>query len=250
LTSGDPGGDWDLVVDTMNRAGAQTVTRRFRVAPGTTDVTLRYRFQSDEHRIGQLTGSYADDWYEVKVRAVGAGAQAQDVQTVSTLWNQFDSNHATPWFTLRLPVTVPGDTVEVTLTAANAVDNAYLGLLYADIVQEVITQVSELTLNDMHASRGGSRTCATLRSGGTADDFRSALLGVHGPGPGVVAVGQLPGEEHVQEVFAGAVEERVHRRQGGARAPGGCRHHRCAHRPLPRHAVGSLQSAEQDARAV
>jgi hypothetical protein len=193
MTSGDPSSDWDLVIDTMNRAGAQTVTRRFRVAPGTTDVTVRYRFQSDEHRHGQLTGTYANDWYEVKVRTIGAGGQVQDVQTVSSLWNQFDSNHATPWFTRRLPVTVPGDTVEVTLTAANAVDNAYLGLLYADVVQEVITQVSELTLNDMHATSsqieqlaglgasahpaygGNTRIHGTIAVTGRATDFLTSL---------------------------------------------------------------------------
>lgn len=123
------------------------MTRRFRVAPGTTDVSVRYRFQSDEHRIGQITGSYANDWYEVLVRTIGAGGQAWDGQTVASRWSQFDGNHATPWYTLRLPVTVPGDTVEVTLTAPDAVDNACLGWLFADVVQETVHEITAFQLN-------------------------------------------------------------------------------------------------------
>lgn len=142
--------DRDLLVNTMNRAGAQSVTRRFTVAPGTTDVAVRYRFQSDERRVALTTGTYHNDWYEVKIRALGTGVQVQDVQSVQSLWWVFDANHATPWYTLRLPGMVPGDTVEVTLTAANAVDNAYLGLLYADVVQETVHEITAFQLNALH----------------------------------------------------------------------------------------------------
>ncbi|MBA2306353.1 MAG: hypothetical protein H0W08_27495, partial [Acidobacteria bacterium] len=84
--------DWDLALDTKNRLGAQSAMRRFRVAPGTTDVSVRYRFQSDERRIGQEQGIYRDDWYEVVVRSLATGTQVRDAQTVTTLWSYFDGN--------------------------------------------------------------------------------------------------------------------------------------------------------------
>jgi hypothetical protein len=41
------GGDWDLVVDTKNLFGPQTVTRQFYAAAGATSASVRYRFHDD-----------------------------------------------------------------------------------------------------------------------------------------------------------------------------------------------------------
>jgi hypothetical protein len=145
------GGDWDLVVDTKNLFGPQTVTRLFYAAAGATSVSLRYRFQTDEiWSAYPQTGQYQNDWFTVTLRNQRTNQASTTTQSVSSLSAQFDGNAATPWFTLALPIAAAGDPMEVTLTVANAVDNAYLSILYADIVSEQKTEIARLELNDQH----------------------------------------------------------------------------------------------------
>lgn len=182
-------GDQDIVVDTKNQWTPQTVTRRFVVDAAATAVSVRYRFQTAEFTY--------NDSFTVTVTNLRTGFPVRDSQTIALLSGLFDANRATPWRTLTLPVS-GGDPVEVALTVANAVDNAYVSALYADIVVEDAPKISDATLFDLiyqddqyaakrqlkplsglsvsqHNYYGSTKIHGTLRLSGPPDDWATSI---------------------------------------------------------------------------
>jgi hypothetical protein len=150
--------DWDVAVDTKNLLGPQTVTRTFSVGAGSSSVALRYRFQTDElFTAYPRNGLFRDDWYSITLRSAATGTQVVDTRSISSLLGQFDVNAATPWMTLSLPA-LAGDTIDVTLTVSNAVDNAHMSILYADFVQSTVHRInpSRTDLRDLIYANDGN----------------------------------------------------------------------------------------------
>jgi hypothetical protein len=142
--------DLDLAVNTHNLVGWVTSTRQFTVAPGTQQVTVRYRFQSVEP-LPQWTHSPQNDAFYVQLHSAAANYVSWDSQTVSSLslGGLFDQNGATAWRTLTLPISVEGDTVTLTVEAANAGDAAGDSWILVDAITEQGGQFSKVSLLDL-----------------------------------------------------------------------------------------------------
>jgi len=100
-TSSSVASDLDLVVDTKNLFGPQTVSRTISVAPGTSQLTARSRFQSDElwwALPGRPPFAHYDDWFTIRIRPLARpAAEVTLTRTVRQLLaqGQFDTNAAT-----------------------------------------------------------------------------------------------------------------------------------------------------------
>lgn len=155
---------------TVCLTGKLTATRQFYAAPGATQVSARYRFQTTELTFGWRY----NDWYRVVIRNLRTGEQRTDYQTVGSLLAYFDANQATPWFTLTMPVAQPGDRLEVSVTVANVIDNAFPSAMYLDFVQERTHEISNvrfrdlITPNDTYAAHREDKPLTRLSASGMA----------------------------------------------------------------------------------
>jgi len=76
--------DMDVLVQTMNVLGPQTVSRRFRAAPGTSRIQVRYRFATTEPQ----SSSPKNDTFLARVRNVTTGVVSEEWTSVAGLAGQ------------------------------------------------------------------------------------------------------------------------------------------------------------------
>jgi hypothetical protein len=164
--------DEDLSLTTSGE-GPQTVSYTFAVDPGTSSVTVRYRFVTAEVPGGYF-GSQYDDGYSVSARSLSQGSQASDVNSMNALGlAAFDANGSTAWKTLTLSVNSAGDTVQVDASVTNVGDGLYDSQIIIDYVAE---QPLTVTVDMPNAcpsqtvtfsAQGSSVDSATWSGGGT-----------------------------------------------------------------------------------
>lgn len=128
------GADQDLVVTTAGE-GPQSGSRTFTTKPGTSKVTVRYRFITSEIP-GGFYGSKYNDSYSISIRSAAGGA-AFDANSMNSLGlAAFDSGGSTGWKTVSLPVSTTGDKIQVDATVTNVGDGAYDSQLIVDYIAE------------------------------------------------------------------------------------------------------------------
>jgi hypothetical protein len=144
--------------------------------------------QSDEVASGQ----FFNDTFDVRIDDLTTNQFIHDSETVGTLRaaGQWDSNAATPWYTLQLPVT-EGHLIRVTLTVQHAIDNAYGSWIFVDNVSQDAVRIVTFDLRDMsdpqdsYASAREDKPIGYLSSS-TYDSYEgyvrlNGFLGVTGP---------------------------------------------------------------------
>jgi hypothetical protein len=142
------GENFDLVIDSKNSFGPQTVVREFQVAAGVTAVRLRYRLQTAEY----TWPSPKNDAFHVEVRNLTTGVVAVDSETVSSLAPDFIAHYATAWRELSVPAT-GGSIVRITLTVANAEDSTGPSWIFADLVAQPEYRIERVQFRDLiHAA--------------------------------------------------------------------------------------------------
>lgn len=138
-------GDNDLVLFTAGE-GPQTISRTFRVEPGTVEVRVRYKFITSEVPGGYFGTKY-NDYFNISLRTQGGGGAGSDSQTMNGLGlSAFSAGGATDWREFKLPVTQSGDVVQVDATVANVAD----GYLDSQLVLDVVAE-PKVTLSDLKA---------------------------------------------------------------------------------------------------
>jgi carboxypeptidase family protein len=139
--------DNDLALNTSGQ-GAQTITRTFAIAPGTTNVAVRYRFITSEVP-GGFFGSQFDDSFRVSVRSQTAGGTFTDSASMNSLGLEaFDAQGGTAWRQTALPVSVVGDVVQAEVSVANVADGLYDSQVVIDVVSEKKIAITNLTFTD------------------------------------------------------------------------------------------------------
>jgi len=129
-----PGADQDLVITTVGE-GPRSVSRTFTVKPGTSKVTVRYRFITSEIP-GGFYGSKFNDSYSISIRSA-AGGTAFDANSMNPLGlTAFDSGGSTGWRTISLPVSTTGDKIQLDAAVTNVGDGAYDSQLVVDYIAE------------------------------------------------------------------------------------------------------------------
>lgn len=134
----------DLVLGTSGE-GEQSISRTFTTKPGTESVTLRYQFITTEVPGGYF-GSEYNDYYNVSLRSLKGGGFETDGNTMNGLGlAAFDSNGATEFREVTLPVSKDGDTVQVDISVANVAD----GLLDSEVVIDQISEEDKTDYEDI-----------------------------------------------------------------------------------------------------
>lgn len=176
--------DNDLVVSTASGVeGTQSISRTFKINPGTKNVTVRFRFITSEVP-GGYCGTKYNDYYSVTVRSQsGSGAIAENQSMNGIGCNAFDSAggiawrqvslpvgtgqgtvqenttvadpHAgqITWREFSLPVSADGDTVQADITVANVGDGLYQSQVVLDVVQEKKLTINNAQLRDVDNSQ-------------------------------------------------------------------------------------------------
>lgn len=197
------GGDQDLVLDTEGE-GPQSVSRTFVSGPGTSSITVRYRFVSREVPAGYF-GSEFNDYYALSVRSENGGGLETDEGSMNGLGvGAFDEFGATAWREVTLGVDPEGDVVQVDVSVANVGDDLFDSTVIVDYVEEGALAIGALTLNDVNDLPlpffsmgdheyfdGYTRVHGTITvSGNPADELAALYLEVL-QGEDVVATGDL-----------------------------------------------------------
>ena len=136
--------DLDFLIHNKNIPDSGALVRQFNIAPGTTEVTVRYRIQTSERP--SWTQHPQDDWFLIRLESAGGGSPAIDFQSVYSLWSQFDGNGATTWRTLTLPTPVPSDLVRLTVRTGNTGDLAGPSWIYVDQITQRTYQFTNVQL--------------------------------------------------------------------------------------------------------
>jgi hypothetical protein len=128
--SGDePSEDHDMAICTDAGSTPRTVSRTFRVAPGTKEITVRYRLVTSEAAVRRSVTSHdaaCDVWFSVDLRAQTSGRTVHETYTVSGLgaaaFTAIESTQqvTTQWREARLVLDPVDDVVQVDLTTAHA----------------------------------------------------------------------------------------------------------------------------------
>lgn len=148
------GGDSDLQIGTGGE-GPQRVTRAFEVAPGASNVKVRYRFVTSEVPGGYF-GSQYNDYFGVTVRSQTGGGRASESASMNGLGlGAFSAGGATGWRELSLPTSEAGDLIQIDALVANVGDGAYDSQLVVDFVEEGTLSITEVALRDRVPTRNG-----------------------------------------------------------------------------------------------
>ena len=132
--------DADLSLTTVGE-GAQSVSRTFPVASGSTAVVVRYRFITSEVPGGYF-GSQYNDYFSVNIRSKAKGLVASEVNTMNGLGlAAFDANGSTAWRTVKIATDPQSDEVQVDVRVANVADGALDSSVIIDYVAEKKDQV-------------------------------------------------------------------------------------------------------------
>jgi hypothetical protein len=195
----------DLQLGTSGE-GAQRISRTFETTPGTENVVVRYRFQTEEVP-GGYYGQEWNDYFSVSVRAQNSGASAEANSMNGLGLGAFDGAGATAWREEILPVDKEGDVVQVDITVANVGDELFDSQVVVDLIIERELVITALALNDIDRSTltylsaddhlyfdGNTRIFGTITIEGpedaTIDSVELEVL----QGGGVVARGTLADE--------------------------------------------------------
>ncbi len=146
-------GDQDLLVQTSGE-GAQTISRTFEVEPGTKNVTVRYRFRTEEVP-GGYYGTEWNDYFSVSLRSIRGGASAEANSMNGLGLGAFDPIGRTAWRETTLEVDEAGDTIQVDIVVANVGDDYLDSYVLIDLVLEKPFAITELVLNDIDNARLG-----------------------------------------------------------------------------------------------
>ena len=198
-----PSGDNDLVLDTSGE-GPQSISRTFKVEPGTREVSIRYKFATSEVPGGYF-GSEFNDFFNVSVRSQKAGGSTSESNSMNGLGLPvFDGNGATGWREVTLPVNPEGDVIQADIIVANVADGLYDSKVIVDQIKKNKLSISALDLNDIDNQnllflsaaahsyfKGNTRINGTITIKGEKEDsLQSVKLEVLQGGK-VVATGQL-----------------------------------------------------------
>lgn len=196
-------GDNDLVLDTSGE-GPQSISRTFKVEPGTREVSIRYKFATSEVPGGYF-GSKFNDFFNVSVRSQKAGGSTSESNSMNGLGLPvFDGDGATGWREVTLPVNPEGDVIQADITVANVADGLYDSKVIVDQIKKNKLSISALDLNDIDNQnllflsaaahsyfKGNTRINGTITIKGEKEDaLQSVKLEVLQGGK-VVATGQL-----------------------------------------------------------
>jgi hypothetical protein len=133
------GDNMDASLSTLGE-GPQRMSRTFTIKPGTSSVSVRYRFVTSEVPGGYF-GSQYNDYFSVTIRSK-SGAAIMESNTMNGLGlAAFDANGSTAWKTLKLQTATQGDEVQVDLTVANVSDD----LLDSEIIVDLISEKDDVT---------------------------------------------------------------------------------------------------------
>jgi hypothetical protein len=164
--------DMDLLLSTWDE-GPSSVSRTFQVAPGTSAITIRYRYVTGEIP-GGFFGSRYNDSFFISARSLNAGGSISYSNAMNGLGlNAFDVDGSTAWRTLSLPVAQSGDTVQVDATVTNVGDGQYDSQVIIDDVAEpslsVTASATVVCPNETvtFTASGGSASAAAWTGGGT-----------------------------------------------------------------------------------
>ncbi|MFO1030485.1 MAG: hypothetical protein U1F60_05375 [Planctomycetota bacterium] len=170
--------DNDLLVTTLGE-GPQSLSRTFVAGPGTTAVTVRYRFVTSEVPGGYF-GTEFNDYYAVSVRSSTAGTIANESGTMNGLGlGAFDfATGATAWRVLSLAVS-PGETVQIDGTVANVGDGLFDSQLVVDYVDEEQEKVRPTLA--WNATTGGLQVGYTVQNAALTGDVTITVAWAKGP---------------------------------------------------------------------
>jgi hypothetical protein len=116
--------------------GEQSISRTFTVSPGTTSVTVRYRFVTSEVPGGYF-GSKYNDYFRVSIRSQDGGGFVGEGNSMNGLGlAAFDAGGATAWREKTLKVDKAGDTVQVDVAVANVADGLYDSQVVVDFIEQ------------------------------------------------------------------------------------------------------------------
>jgi CBS domain-containing protein len=147
-----PGEDNDLSISTAGE-GPASRSHSFEVDPGTTEISVRYRFVTSEVP-GGWCGTKYNDYFNVAIRSKNAGGSISEGDSMNGLGcGAFDASGATAWREASLPVKpvneTTGDTVQVDVTVANVGDDLLDSSVIVDFVEEKTFTIEQLDLNDV-----------------------------------------------------------------------------------------------------
>jgi hypothetical protein len=162
--------DSDLQLATSGE-GPQAMSRTFVIKPGTSAITVRYRFVTSEVPGGYF-GSKYNDYFAVFIRTESGGGLVFEANTMNGLGlAAFDyASGATAWREATLPVTVTGDSCQVNLIVANVGDGLYNSYVIVDKITEtkVDLAITEATRTLLEVNRFEVKT----ESSSAASNFK------------------------------------------------------------------------------
>lgn len=124
--------NFNLQLNTQGE-GEQSISRTFKTDPGTTCVTLRYKFITSEVPGGYF-GSRYNDYFRVSLRSSRSGNRVESNSMNGLGLAAFDASGSTQFREITLPVNPEGDTVQADVAVANVAD----GLLGSTVIIDSI----------------------------------------------------------------------------------------------------------------
>jgi len=125
----------DLSVATLD-VGPQSISRTFTTRPGTTSVSVRYRFITSEVRGGSFGSAY-NDYFSVSLRSQRSGTLEREHNTLNGLGlAAFDREGATAWRTVTLATNPKGDVIQLDAVVANVLDGKLDSAIVIDHIAE------------------------------------------------------------------------------------------------------------------
>lgn len=175
--------DMDLQLSTSGQ-GPQSISRTFAVDAGTRQITVRYRFVTSEVPGGYF-GTEFNDFYNISIRSQRGGGAISDGNSMNGLGlAAFDSEGATAWREVSLPVTEEGDTIQIDATVANVSDDLLDSSLIIDMVRQPSLRV---TASPSTACVNETVTFQVESSGGDPVSWTSTGQPAAGSGTSLVA---------------------------------------------------------------
>ncbi len=132
--------DLDAMLSTSGE-GAQTLSRTFVVKPGTTSVSVRYRFVTCEVPGGYF-GSKFNDYFSVTIRTKGGQSVTESNAMNGLGLAAFDASGSTAWKRFVLKTDKAGDEVQFDMTVANVADDLLDSQIIVDLIEEKTDQVT------------------------------------------------------------------------------------------------------------
>lgn len=134
----------DILVQTFARPAGEG-TLRFVSSPGARRARVRYRFWTVEPLNGPMPDSLT-----IQLRSITSGQAATDARNAVTLVHSgtLDANGFSTWQEMSLPLLQDGETVELSVRAANAGDLSFDSAIVIDYVEEDLYRVDAFQLFD------------------------------------------------------------------------------------------------------